>query len=206
MKAQGSLEYLIIIASVLAIAAIVVLFLTNALNIQAQASGIGNCKEAASRCKTELVTSTDPKCPYCYDYCVTKAGTEIFPGAYNLCLTGHAEQIFEGATDTAAPVIENAETSNAASSGILVTWDTDEPATGLVVYAVFVDSEGNVNPNYIDELSSYAYTQGSSDLSLPHSIQLSGLSPGTQYVYRLESADGSGNKGTAGPFFFETLP
>jgi uncharacterized protein (UPF0333 family) len=49
-KAQGALEYLIIIAAVLAIAAIVVLFLTGAFKGSVGAGNTGECKTAAASC------------------------------------------------------------------------------------------------------------------------------------------------------------
>ena len=50
---QGALEYLIIVAAVLAIAAIVVLFLTGAF--QSTSSDIGACKAQAASCATSLL-------------------------------------------------------------------------------------------------------------------------------------------------------
>jgi uncharacterized protein (UPF0333 family) len=71
-KAQGALEYLIIIAAVLAIAAIVVLFLTGAFKGASSTGDVSKCKGAASQCATEIVTSTGATCSYCDTEC---AGT-----------------------------------------------------------------------------------------------------------------------------------
>lgn len=54
-KAQGSLEYLIIIAAVLAIVAIIVLFITGSFGASKSSADISKCKAAASRCDNELV-------------------------------------------------------------------------------------------------------------------------------------------------------
>ena len=62
MKGQGSLEYLIIIAAVLAIAAIVVLFLTGAFTGASSTGDLSLCKDAASKCATELATSASITC------------------------------------------------------------------------------------------------------------------------------------------------
>lgn len=74
-KGQGSLEYLIIIAAVLAIAAIVVLFLTGAF--QGISSDVTACKSAAARCATEQVTSAGATCSYCLAECTDAAGNPI---------------------------------------------------------------------------------------------------------------------------------
>ncbi len=56
-KGQGSLEYLIIIAAVLAIAAIVVLFLTGAF--KQTGKDVAACKQAAGSCASSLVGAPD---------------------------------------------------------------------------------------------------------------------------------------------------
>lgn len=86
-KGQGALEYLIIIAAVLAIAAIVVLFITNAF--QSTNTSLSECKTAAAKCATELATSEGASCPYCATDCADSA-TWIAA-----CESGLAEQIFE---------------------------------------------------------------------------------------------------------------
>jgi uncharacterized protein (UPF0333 family) len=61
-KGQGSLEYLIIVAAVLAIAAIVVLFLTGAFQAQQVSGELGKCKVAAASCNTALLGSSVTEC------------------------------------------------------------------------------------------------------------------------------------------------
>lgn len=68
-KGQGALEYLIIIAAVLAIAAIVVLFITGAFKGQSEAAKVAACKAASSRCAVDLATSAGAACSYCVDDC-----------------------------------------------------------------------------------------------------------------------------------------
>ena len=68
-EGQGALEYLIIIAAVLAIAAIVVLFITGAFKGQSDAAKVAACKGAASRCSVDLATSAAAACSYCVDDC-----------------------------------------------------------------------------------------------------------------------------------------
>jgi uncharacterized protein (UPF0333 family) len=98
MRAQGSLEYLIIIAAILAIAAIVILFLTGAFGGSKTAADVSLCKEAAARCASEWATSVSPNCDYCDESCTDSAGNEIFPEAVNCCRDGKPQYIYEGAT------------------------------------------------------------------------------------------------------------
>jgi len=55
-KAQGALEYLIIIAAVLAIAAIVVLFLTGAFRGASGGGDIAKCRLSAANCASANAT------------------------------------------------------------------------------------------------------------------------------------------------------
>jgi len=48
-------------------------------------------------------------------------------------------------------------------------------------------------------------TAYNSALVTSHSMELTGLTANTTYTYTVESTDGSGNTGTAGPFTFTTL-
>jgi hypothetical protein len=68
-KAQGALEYLIIIAAVLAIAAIVVLFLTGAFKGSVGAGNTGECKTAAASCGLTIVGGGTPAS--CQSACMT---------------------------------------------------------------------------------------------------------------------------------------
>ncbi len=84
MKHQGSLEYLIIIAAVLAVAAIVVLFLTGGLSSANRQALINNCKQAASKCANLMATSDIEMCDYsenseCYKACVVD-GKDVMTG------------------------------------------------------------------------------------------------------------------------------
>ena len=89
MRAQGSLEYLIIIAAILAIAAIVILFLTGVFGAGKTGASISNCRNAASKCATERATSVEPTCDYCNEAC------SAFPTKIPLCKEGNAEAIYQ---------------------------------------------------------------------------------------------------------------
>lgn len=203
-RAQGSLEYLIIIAAVIAIAAIVILFLSSALQTQADASTIGKCKQAASSCKVELSTSAGSKCPFCYEQCVNKNQEELFPGAYNYCLLGQPENVYDGSVDTIAPTITFVEIPSVTSSGATVTWATDEPADSLAAYAVYNHSDGTLNENVIDELNAETNAVSGTDLEFEHSLAITGLESGATYFFMAKSTDGSLNVGYSDVFEFTT--
>jgi uncharacterized protein (UPF0333 family) len=80
-KAQGALEYLIIIAAVLAIAAIVVLFLTGAFKGATGGGDIAKCRLAASTCASNVasgVYGTVASCQGpCIAACANSAGKDV---------------------------------------------------------------------------------------------------------------------------------
>jgi uncharacterized protein (UPF0333 family) len=69
-KAQGALEYLIIIAAVLAIAAIVVLFLTGAFTGASGGGDLASCRLAASTCKNNLASGVYASNASCVNSCI----------------------------------------------------------------------------------------------------------------------------------------
>ncbi len=66
---QGALEYLIVIAAVLAIAAIVVLFVSGSFGVSKKGADVSACKAAAARCSVEKATSPGAPCDYCEQEC-----------------------------------------------------------------------------------------------------------------------------------------
>ena len=84
--------------------------------------------------------------------------------------------------DVTPPVISNVATSNTSQTVTDVTWTTDEAANSLVSYGT--------TPLLLDS------TASSPALVLAHSIQLTGLTPGTLYYYRVTSADAATNSAT----------
>jgi hypothetical protein len=95
-----------------------------------------------------------------------------------------------GPQDTAAPVITAVSSSNISSSGATIRWTTNEPADTQVDYGPTA-SYGSSSP-----LDTAAVTS--------HSVDLSGLSPGTLYHYRARSRDAAGNMAATGDFSFTT--
>ena len=101
-KGQGALEYLIIIAAVLAVAAIVVYFLTGALGGQQEQASFAECKNAAAACKnSRLLTPMDP-CIQCEEACIDLQGNDIITGTTDFgegsavwyCKQGKPEEIY----------------------------------------------------------------------------------------------------------------
>ena len=88
-KAQGALEYLIIIAAVLAIAAIVVLFLTGAFKGATGGGDIAKCRLAAATCASNLasgVYASNVSCvSSCQAACATSAGFDVKSGTAISC-------------------------------------------------------------------------------------------------------------------------
>ena len=74
MKAQGALEYLIIIAAVLAIAAIVVLFITGAFRGATGGGDIAKCRLAASTCAGNRASGVYSSGASCISSCVSACG------------------------------------------------------------------------------------------------------------------------------------
>jgi len=85
----------------------------------------------------------------------------------------------EAAVDCTPPVIFNVQVIDIEPRRAIVTFDTDEPASGAVRYG---DSCGN--------LSEFAAQSG---LGLEHSVIISGLTDDSTYYFIVEAADEAGN-------------
>ncbi len=82
-KGQGALEYLIIIAGVLTIAALVVYFLTISASSGQGRNIAANCQNAASQCKLKLAVDQSADCSaMCLDACTdeSKGNVDIMSG------------------------------------------------------------------------------------------------------------------------------
>lgn len=102
-KGQGALEYLIIITAVLAISAVIVLFLTGALGGQSNSAQFSACKNAAVACKNSKLLSPNDPCFICDTSCVDLQGNDLITGtktfeagsAVAYCKAGQPEQIYK---------------------------------------------------------------------------------------------------------------
>ena len=92
--------------------------------------------------------------------------------------------------DNLPPIIDSVQTSELTQTSVTITWQTDEPADSRVEYG-----------------TTTAYGQTSalqSALGTYHSVQLTGLTPGTMYHFRVISKDSAGNTAVGENLTFTT--
>ncbi|HYV85594.1 MAG TPA: LamG domain-containing protein [Patescibacteria group bacterium] len=102
-------------------------------------------------------------------------------------------QLLFGTTgDTTPPVISAVAGTGITSTGVVMTWLTDEASDSQVEYG---------------PTTSYGSTSTlDATLLASHSVALGGLAPGALCHARVLSRDGAGNLATSGDFTFTTLP
>ena len=99
MRAQGALEYLIIIAAVLGIATVTVLFLTGLFSGSVSSAEFSKCRTSATKCNEDIALWSTPPCSYCDDACkLSSSGKEILFGAIAACKAGRMNSINKGLT------------------------------------------------------------------------------------------------------------
>jgi len=93
--AQGALEYLVIIATVLAIAAIITTFLTDAFGARRKEAMVSQCRTESAECYSRLQVSPDSECPQCLENCaeLEEHWPEEFPNATERCKRGEMDKI-----------------------------------------------------------------------------------------------------------------
>lgn len=124
-KAQGSLEYLIIIAAVLAISVVVVMFIINMSSGQEETATVASCKLEASKCKLAHYSTPDDPCLSCINACEDPETGEVVLHAVACCQLGDLDMI-------GAPTLEQTEVSCADEvdndcDGLIDTNDPDCP-------------------------------------------------------------------------------
>ena len=100
MRAQGSLEYLILLATVIAIMAVVISFVAGYFSTQSDQFYYSSCSNAAALCRDTLLIDSDNGCPACNNACNFSDGTEIFDKAITCCQLGKPSEIYGGSTGT----------------------------------------------------------------------------------------------------------
>ncbi|HRZ30426.1 MAG TPA: PKD domain-containing protein [Candidatus Paceibacterota bacterium] len=85
------------------------------------------------------------------------------------------------------PVISNIQAINITKTGVTITWTTNIPASSRVIYDTVSHSDitGQTAPNF-----GYAATTPETDVTTKvtsHSVDISGLNPGTKYYFRVIS-------------------
>ncbi len=101
---------------------------------------------------------------------------------------------FVAATDTTAPCISNVSADSTTESSTVITWVTDEAATGEVQYGTSADALN-------------ASTDLNTNLNVNHStcFPVSGLEPNTTYYFKVISKDGGKNASESEVNSFTTL-
>ncbi|HJH29229.1 MAG TPA: type IV pilin [Methanosarcinaceae archaeon] len=94
------------------------------------------------------------------------------------------------AVDITAPVISNIENGTPDTMSITITWDTDELSDSIVKYS--------------NTSGSYDFTPSNVSNVISHSINLTGLTSGTQYYYVVNSTDPSDNSAQSSEYNFTT--
>jgi parallel beta-helix repeat protein len=92
--------------------------------------------------------------------------------------------------DSVPPVITEVATGSISSSGVTITWKTNEPANAQVQYGTTV--------------SYGATTTLQSSGATAHTVSITGLQPGTLYNFRARSADTAGNVSMSSNLTFTT--
>jgi hypothetical protein len=111
------------------------------------------------------------------------SGTSAAPANYSVAVNYAVPP-----PDTTPPAISSVSATPNSTTAV-VTWTTDEPATSQVEY-------GTVSPT--------TATPVDSTLVLDHSVTLTGLSPQTNYVYRVNSTDAASNPASSPTLSFTT--
>jgi len=101
------------------------------------------------------------------------AGNESFSGDYTFTTAASPN-------DVTAPVISNVQIGEPQTTGITITWTTDEDADSYIGYS--------------QATTTYSLEQGSPTMTTSHSVTLVGLTPNTTYYFQVKSKDPSGNQ------------
>ncbi len=99
------MEYLIIIAAVLIVAAVTTMLVTGTVGEQREDVLIEQCRSAATQCELQRRGDPDADCDFCEEQCVDQEGEEIFEGAIDCCKLGMDEEIYIG-SDGCGDLIE----------------------------------------------------------------------------------------------------
>jgi hypothetical protein len=108
---------------------------------------------------------------------------------YGLVQGGSFNYFTPPVPDTTDPIISNIVATVTGTTTATITWDTDEPATSRVDYGL---------------TSGYGSNVSNGSLVTSHSINLTGLTDGTLYHYKVTSVDGSGNDAESTDLTFTT--
>ena len=94
---------------------------------------------------------------------------------------GNSEEKKIQVEDKTPPVISNVKLFDITSTGAQISWETDEPALGEVIW------------DLIDKVSRDSKSIVREELATIHSLKITALSPSTKYYYWVVNKDASGN-------------
>ncbi|HEX8762447.1 MAG TPA: Ig-like domain-containing protein [Candidatus Saccharimonadales bacterium] len=127
----------------------------------------------------------------------TPANTNLAPDNYYMVflvnsagVPSQAKIVKLSTPDTGAPTVTNVQATSVTGTAATISWTTNEDSDSQVEYG---------------PTTSYgSSTTLDATLSTSHSQNLTGLTSGTQYHYRVKSKDASGNLTTSGDYTFTT--
>ncbi|MDP9052255.1 MAG: fibronectin type III domain-containing protein, partial [Acidobacteriota bacterium] len=149
-------------------------------------TGYGSTASSAGLVTTHSVTLTGlaPKTTYDFDVVSANAASTT---------STSANFTFKTSSNTAPPpVLSYLAFWGITSSGVTISWSTNEPSNTAVAYGT-TTALGQLSP-----------VQAA--LTDNHGVTLTGLAAGTTYYFAAQSADGSGNTGYSTTYSFTTLP
>lgn len=97
-----------------------------------------------------------------------------------------------GEEDTTPPVISNVKVFDVTDTSAQISWETDEPAKGEIIWGL---------TNNVKETKPAIHE----DVTTIHSFKITDLSPSTLYYYWTASVDAKGNWRNPEPSTFKTL-
>jgi len=154
MRAQGALEYLIIIAAVLGIAAVVVLFVGGAFIGSSGGADISKCRLAASNCAKDMAMGISTTCNYCDSACASattnpcsqpEAAKGVSKGAIGCCKQGKTSQIYPGSIGCGTSVHIAVGTNRFYAPA---DWEATKASTLCSIYLIY-------RVKYLDSLGSW---------------------------------------------------
>ena len=142
----------------------------------------------------------DPNSTYSYEMSIQDTNGNI---SFLSTPTRYDKPDGVGGSDLTAPTIDKSSVivGDINTTGAAISWTSNKFSNSVVYYIATSTYPGDVKTSYVG-------TIGVPTIVTSHSVKLSGLVPGTQYYFLVESTDASGNIGQSSDstFAFTTLP
>ncbi len=178
-SAQAGLEYLIIIAAVIGIAAVVVYTVSGVMSTQSSSASIATCKQASVDCKASRMLAPADPCSSCFRSCTNPAtGKDVIQGAVYCCNHSETNKIYADSAECSTLV--TITSPSGLYSGASATLSATTPTAAACTY----------------KSSAGAYQPMSTTGGTSHSQALSGLTEGP-VTYYVRCVDAQGKYGEA---------